>query len=154
MREVIRDLVSGKLPWPLYLFGPAGTGKTSVALCVCDHVDRSLFITVERLASEWVDCVCGRLDLGAGKIGPTQYRQMIVNRPLVCVDDIGVREKISDTHYEIVKLVLDLRETKPLIVTSNQPLEVIMKLYDDRIADRLSAGTVIELTGESRRRSS
>src|SRR5262249_18706175 len=29
--------VEGREPWPLYLWGPTGTGKTSAALALLDH---------------------------------------------------------------------------------------------------------------------
>lgn len=152
LREAIRGLVSGVRPWPLYLHGPTGTGKTCAALCLCDHCGGSWFMTTERLASEWVDVLCSRYDDGKRKVGAADYRKRITDRPLVVIDDCGAREKVSDTHYEVIKLVLDLREGKPLVVTSNHNLETIARLYDARIADRLTAGTVLELAGESRRR--
>src|SRR5436309_2297801 len=37
LRDAIRELVSGEAPWPLFLHGDVGAGKSCAALCVLDH---------------------------------------------------------------------------------------------------------------------
>lgn len=152
LRGRLREVLAGNKPWPLVLWGSTGTGKSCVALCLCDHCPGSWFVTSETLGTEWADVLCGRLKIGDGRIWPSNYRKRIGRVRLMVVDDAGSRDKVSDTAYEAFKMVLDLREGKPLIVTSNHSPAVLKDIYDARIADRLMAGTVIELTGKSRRR--
>src|SRR5262249_12878111 len=77
--------------------------------------------------------------------------ERIANAPLIVLDEIGSKERVSDHHYETVKGVLDKRHGRPLICISNLNLDEIKNVYDDRIASRLAAGTVFELLGEDRR---
>ena len=60
-------------------------------------------------------------------------------------DDLGARDRVSDHAYETLKKVLDSREGRPLIALSNARLSELARVYDDRIASRLSAGTLIAL---------
>ena len=69
---------------------------------------------------------------------------------LVCIDDLGLRGS-SDSVYEIVLNLIDCRKGKPTIITSNLNLDGIRQVYDERIASRLSAGALIEVTGPDRR---
>jgi chromosomal replication initiation ATPase DnaA len=47
--------------------------------------------------------------------------------------------------------LLNERKDKPTIITSNLSPENIAELHDERIASRLRAGTVIEVTADDRR---
>jgi hypothetical protein len=38
LRQSLRRLALGELPWPCFLHGPVGTGKTLAALCLLDHL--------------------------------------------------------------------------------------------------------------------
>jgi DNA replication protein DnaC len=70
---------------------------------------------------------------------------------LTVLDELGAREKVSDYCYETTKLAIDRREGKACVFISNIGLEQIEAVYDDRIASRLSAGTVVSLDGDDRR---
>ena len=67
--------------------------------------------------------------------------------------------RLGDDHYGLLKRLLDERSGLPLMVTSNlEPATAnaggqpeLVKMYDDRIADRLLCGTVFHLPGQSRR---
>lgn len=72
-------------------------------------------------------------------------------RNLIVLDELGCRGLVSDHHYEAVKRLLDERHGKPLIVIANTDLAGIERLYDDRVASRLSAGTVVSVAGKDRR---
>lgn len=69
----------------------------------------------------------------------------------VC-DEIGSRNTVSDAHYEILKKLIDLRESKPSVYISNLAPNRIAEVYDDRIASRLQGGTVIDMTNWPDRR--
>ncbi len=75
----------------------------------------------------------------------------IENAPLVILDEIGCREKVSDAHYEVIKELLDVRHFKPLVCISNLSFKEIGSVYDGRIVSRLGNGTVVEMVGSDRR---
>lgn len=158
LRAAIRELVSGSRPWPLFVHGPAGAGKTSAALALCDHVPG---LAVYWTASGWADAL---IQAGKGNLSerpaeggcsynvtPDRLRDRVSRAALVVLDELATRDRVSDWHYEAVKDLIDRRMGKPLMVCSNLSLESVDGIYDDRIADRLAGGTVVALTGASRR---
>ncbi|HET6576639.1 MAG TPA: hypothetical protein VFG68_23780 [Fimbriiglobus sp.] len=82
---------------------------------------------------------------------------------IIVLDDVrlpSAREQaLGEDHYGVFKRVLDERIGRPLVVTTNIcPWETasgemteLVRLFDDRIADRAVSGTVVELAGDSRR---
>lgn len=154
LRMTIRSLVSGESPWPLVLHGPAGTGKTCAMLCLLDYSGGE-YHTVSGLCQLMNRAMQGRVEWSNEGRGGTLWPEMIWARigksPLIVLDELGCRNNVSDAHYEVVKDMVDNRHRKPLAVLSNLPLATIGKLYDDRIVSRLSAGTVVELSGIDRR---
>lgn len=151
LRTLINRLIHGNEPWPLTMHGPAGTGKTCAALCILDY-SGGLYFTVPELLETLIECQQGRHADGVGdKIWPAKFWSYISAAPLVVLDEIGCREKVSDAHYEGVKRLLELRVGKPLVAISNLGMEEICRIYDERISSRLSAGTLIEMDGDDRR---
>ena len=140
LRLVFRRLVTGQAPWPLYLHGPVGTGKTMAALCLLDHVEESYYRTVSELADN-------RMAKGTDMDHVGTVR-------LAVLDEIGAREKVGDLVYEVVKEFADRREKwgRVAVYVSNLDVPAMARLFDDRVADRLTCGTLFELTGKSRRR--
>lgn len=142
--DVFRSLVEGIHPWPLYLYGPPGCGKTSAILALTDHVQHAVYMTAALLAERHLADITGR--------GPKlNWDSLGRSCQLFVLDELGVREKVSDTAYEVTQKALDLREGMPLIVCSNLDLQRLAKVYDARIADRCAAGVQFELKGDSRR---
>ncbi len=133
--EAIDGCVSGRQPWPLVLTGPAGIGKTAAGLCVLDLFGSRRMYTAWELAMVVRDARCG--DPGAER----QLWRDIANFGCVLLDDIGSRERVSDSQYDAVKLTLDTRHGAPLVVTSNLHIKQLLDVYDDRITSRLAAGT-------------
>ena len=137
----------GGRPWPLYLHGPAGGGKTSAALALLR--------------------ACGGLYLSAGwwdrcrvedKVGAADILGCLDRARLVVVDEIGLRAVATDWQLESLKLLLDGRAGLPLVVTGNVPPRAadgrpgVAEVYDGRIADRLLvAGSVCRVDVPSRR---
>lgn len=79
---------------------------------------------------------------------------------LVVIDDVrrpsAHEQTLGDDHYGLLKRLLDERVDRPIVVTSNidpqgSPSELV-SIFDDRIADRLLSGSVVELKGDSLRR--
>lgn len=156
LRESIAGCVRGLEPWPLLVTGAAGVGKTRAALLLCDCVRGSMFYTAASLCEELIDSQKGRLTIkgeqGPCTIHPEMFWGRISRATLVVVDDLGSRSEVSDFHYETIKRLLDTREQKPTMFTSNFELSRLTKLYDARVASRLTAGTVLLVEGEDQRR--
>lgn len=151
LRLAIRSAVRGESPWPLVLSGRAGVGKTCAALCLLDHAG-GLYFTAGGLADAAIQASKGTLRTpGGGSVGPAALWAEIGSTALVVLDELGARERVSDWHYEQVKRLLDDREGKPLIVVTNLKLAEVTQLYDDRVASRLSAGTVVGVDGPDQR---
>jgi DNA replication protein DnaC len=58
---------------------------------------------------------------------------------------------VSEAQYEVMQEFLSRRQGRPTVITGNLSIEQIAKVYDDRVASRLAAGTCIEITGEDMR---
>jgi DNA replication protein DnaC len=154
LREALRATSFAEMPWPLFIHGPAGTGKTCAALCLLDHAGGAYF-TVASLCQEVIDSQLGRLhwchEGRSGTLWPYMFWRKVRGEPLVVLDELGCRDNVSDHGYETIKQLLDERQGRPLIAISNHSLQTLEKIYDDRIASRLAAGTVVELQGADRR---
>lgn len=144
--EAFRGLASGVLPWPLFLTGEVATGKTRGALALLDHLSSGYYTTTFDL----IGLRMASFKHNAPEM-PWESLLAVKYRKLVVLDEVGVGRAVSETHFECVKKVLDMREDFPLVVISNESLASIATLYDDRTASRCGAGTTVELKGRDRR---
>jgi chromosomal replication initiation ATPase DnaA len=157
LNAVFGELCAGRSPWPLLLHGAAGRGKTCAALCLLDHA-RGWYRALPDLLDEVIAVQKGQavtkglVNEGGGQLVtvPAFWKE-VGSTPLFVLDELGCRDSVSDHHYQTVKRLLDVRECRPLVVISNLSPEAIERLYDDRVASRLAAGTVVELFGDDRR---
>ena len=151
LRQVIRDLVFGKLPWPLYLHGEAGSGKTCAVQCMVEQFG-GWYNTLPELSFDLRQAMLGKLQTSSG-FQRTEYEiwRDWETTNLVILDEIAAKN-LTPHQYETLKHAIDLRHEKPAGFISNQNLQGIDRLYDDRIASRLGEGTVCELTGDRRNR--
>lgn len=140
--DVLRRLATGKERWPLFLSGPSGSGKTATALALCDFAESATYTTAEDLAD--------RIMAGDGDAA----WELIAERDLAVLDEIGERQQVGDLAYRAVKKFADIRSTEAgsvaVYISNCQPSE-IQSLFDDRVASRLLCGTSFELTGDDRR---
>jgi DNA replication protein DnaC len=151
--------------WPIVIHGPTGVGKSYTSACIYQRWatpsggrKAAFWYRVEEFVRDIQKCRMSRDNLVMHRVnGQIVYRteaklwQFAADaNSLWCLDDFGTRG-LTDSAFDVVFELIDRRVGKPTIVTSNLDLQGITDLYDDRIADRLRAGTVIELTGESRR---
>ncbi|HWB00774.1 MAG TPA: hypothetical protein VG713_19915 [Pirellulales bacterium] len=140
-------LVSGRAPWPLYLHGPVGRGKTLAALCLCDVARSAAYFTAEGLCDTATEL----------KLRPDELRdfwETVAAKDLAVLDEIGLRGEPSDFAYTTLKRFLDARELcgqRRAIYISNLAPKNLAKLYDDRICSRLFCGSRFELHGSDRR---
>lgn len=141
---LFKTLAGGEGRWPLFLHGPAGVGKTSGALWLCDYA-LGLYFTAQELAESFIREM--KLDNG----DTAGYWKYLANSNLVVVDEIGAQAKVSDHHQSCIKGLLDRRENRPMIVLSNLPVSAIATIYGDTVASRLAGGTAFFLDGPDRR---
>jgi hypothetical protein len=149
--------LEGEKKWPLTLATSIGTGKTCLALALCDHVPGSVYLTHEELISwlalsergELFWTAVGRVE--AKRIWPPEMWERLRVAPLVVIDEVGMREKNNDYAYKSLYGLVDMRQGPPLILCTNLTIEQLEFQFDARITDRLHAGTVHEWSGPSRR---
>lgn len=147
---MFRGLVVGSDPWPLFLYGPPGTGKTCAVLALTDWVDGAVYETASNLGYRHQAQITGRGPAVPWDRWKGDDRAAGACR-LFVLDELGTRKLVTDTHYEVVHKLLDMREGHPTIVVSNLTADELSAVYDARIADRLLMGTQFELAGETRR---
>jgi DNA replication protein DnaC len=154
-REAVRACVRAATPWPLLIQGPVGTGKTCAALVLLDHTPGGLYYSTGELCDTLIRAQQGRLEWSHEGRGGTRWPEQVwsdlAKAPLVVLDELGARERVSDAHYDAVKRLLDERHGTPLLLLSNHDLGALALLYDDRIASRIGGGTVCRLDGPDRR---
>ena len=139
LRRLFVELAIGRKPWPLYLYGPIGHGKTRAVLAFCDRVAYSRYWTVDDV----MDGIVFR---------EPPWRSFRTD--LAILDELGLPRpgNAADFDYSAVKQFTDWRECRPVIYLSNHGPEEIERIYDERLQSRLTSGTVYELVDRDRRR--
>lgn len=148
LAAALRDCSEGRSPWPLFAHGPAGVGKTCAGLYLCDRVARGsvVFTDFAGMCGRMADAKNGRDTLTAEQL----WRRWAGNG-LCVLDEIGLRDTVSDHVYEVAQRAIDLRAGKPLLVLSNLDLNALARVFDDRVASRLASGTVVHVDGPDQR---
>ena len=159
VRGMVPDLIArcinkccaGESPWPLVMVGDAGSGKTCAALLLSDRAS-GFYSTARDFVERLRDAEFGRLYSESGyTISKQQLWRDWSTPALAILDELGTRSTVSDHHYDVVKTCLDSREGRPTVYIANLTIERIAEVYDDRVASRLSAGTVVKCRGDMRR---
>ncbi len=140
LQQALQGLLGGRLPWPAYVFGPAGVGKTCAALLVHDTVPEAFWADAELLAEHAYE--------------QASWPWRFASRAnLVIVDEVGCRSRSSEREYLGVKRMADQchRLGVPVLWVSNLTPEQLRQHFDDRVFSRLCCGTVIPVEGEDQR---
>ena len=169
LRRVLHDLVIGQLPWPFFLTGGPGRGKSAAVLCLADHVQGAVYFRFTRLlkAFEWsrldrgvilrrwqrrsTDACDDRLVLRHQFFNETDFFNFLIGAPLLVIDDIGTRGGYTEPQYDQFYDIVEERKHRPLILVSNLTLKVLGDVFDERILSRLAVGTRFTLAGHDRR---
>lgn len=162
--EIIRVLTNHRLTWdratfnprwPLYLWGKPGSGKTSVAgLIYQEATGRPMWINAGKGFRAVASASAEPQPLwGYGMIPLREVEHWLEleERSLVVLDDIALRDRVSEAQFEVMQEFLNRRQGKPTVITGNMSIEQIAKVYDDRVASRIAAGTLIEIDGDDKR---
>ena len=137
----------------LLLYGPVGTGKSFYAACIANAlIDREKPVSVLMTSlSRIINAVQATFD------DKQEYIDRIVSYPLLILDDVGT-ERTTEYALEQVYNIIDARYRtgKPLIVTTNTPIEKIKSpetLAQQRIYSRLlEMCQPVKVDGTDRRR--
>lgn len=169
LRLVIRGLAAGELPWPFFLTGDAGRGKSAAALCLADHVAGSAYYRFTRFlkAFDWSRTEGGvlvkkwrpastlenepRMNRDEVGMSEREFWAYLSASPLVVIDDLGTRGGYTEPQYDQFYDLVEDRKFKPLVVVSNHPLAKLSEVFDDRIVSRLAQGTQFTISGRDRR---
>ncbi|MBA4067160.1 MAG: hypothetical protein C0501_26335 [Isosphaera sp.] len=155
LRQVLLGLAEGRLKWPLYLWGPPGSGKSCAALSLVDYVKGAKFWHMSVF-----DSFVQRVKRGieerpypeTGKIPEDGWWRWFARLPLVALDDVGSQEVSSESQEDTLFLALERRDGGlPFIITSNRSPKDIETAYSQRIHSRMCSGTIHRLEGRDRR---
>lgn len=151
LRNVIRDVVNARRPWPLYLHGEVGSGKTCAALVMVDQFG-GWYIKLADMCDLLILANKDQLSHAGSSYKRTagDIWQDWGGSHLAVLDEVGTREHPSDFYREVFQKCIDLRENKPLVVVGNCDLDTLSRGIDDRSASRLSSGTLVEIKGDRR----
>jgi len=150
IRAAVRACADGKAPWPLFINGGVGTGKTYAAVMAWKYFGGwigtltdwcSLLTAAKREQLHWT---------GGARCWEQDLWEHWRNVELVVVDELGLRSP-TDAAYDTLAEMLNKRAARPAIWISNHDAAGLLNVYDDRIVSRLEAGTVVKLSGPDRR---
>jgi DNA replication protein DnaC len=135
---------------PMLLHGPTGSGKTRSALCLMDQVDcDDFFGTWQGLYAAWYASETEKIRWMGREFFRGSMLPFLAKQDLIVVDDIGIRENVTESQCEKLQAILDLnlyrKRPNRVILTSNHSSSDLEKIYGRRVSDRIMAGTVREL---------
>jgi len=151
-----------------------GTGKTTAAITIANEfmitrtIEASkqggrpivenpvLFYKASELQTLYNSRFAGTFDMKeAADKKYYKIKKLLMNVELLVMDDIGIRQKITDSFENELTEIIDARDNKMLasIFTSNLPLEKLADTMGDRIASRIAGMTEqIAFKGKDNRR--
>ncbi len=153
--ELLKYLLSDQFPkasdWPVVLYGPIGTGKTSLALTVGNSLIQSHPISIENpdlkpepLLFLTAADFCRRFSLACETDSINDLRRSFVQSECIIIDDI---QKLSEKHFEQIEFVhlmeLLIENQVPLFITcSDHPSKTELS---SSLISRMTAGLCLSV---------
>ena len=127
----------------LLLSGPAGTGKTHLAVAILDYIVRLkqrlikkeiIFTTVP----DMVEKVRKKMFINPKAPDKEVYKESLLECDLLVLDDLGA-ESMTDWTRDLVHQIIDFRYQgkTPTVITTNLTLGRIKELYGERVYSRI-----------------
>ena len=145
--KTVLQWLKADLPGMITLTGPAGTGKTRVIYAVVKLCKNARLWDIPSLVVATQH---------AAMMQPDAYNwaethpidALIKHEKQVLLDDFGAEKTTAFALQELYRLIYQ-RELwqKPTMISTNLSLGEIAEKLDDRIASRLSGGTVLQFSG-------
>ena len=153
LREAMNDVKNGLSPWPLVIIGEAGAGKTCAALLLMEWWGRNgCYTTLPRFCKRLAEAMHGRLYTSTGyQMQEDDVWDEWTRAAVAAMDEVGTRDRVSDHHFETLLEALNSREGHPTMFISNSGRTQLARVYDDRVASRLTGGTVVYVKGDQRK---
>ncbi len=149
LKAVLKGLYLGNAPWPLFLWGPVRKGKTCAILAMIDAIACGVIYKREEVfARELNAAMAGELthcDISDTKKTEQQFWKEWTGQKLAVMDELGVRNDVSEPRKAAIGLAVDKRIERPTIYISNHPIDGLGRRYGSRIIERLREGTVFHL---------
>ncbi|MDQ0976596.1 DNA replication protein DnaC [Neobacillus niacini] len=138
-----------------------GTGKTTTAVAILHEyllervkqqskggrvieTNPALFYKASELQTLYNSQFRGTFDMQEkASLRYYKVKNLLMNAEMLVLDDIGIRQKITDAFENELTEVIDSRDSKVLmtIYTSNLPIEKLADTVGDRIASRIEGMT-------------
>lgn len=161
VRPALRAALSAAVKagdYPILMHGPPGSGKSCASAAIyCQWTPVARWYRLEQFVRNIQTARrCGHVThqvqgQSVDRTEDTLWSFVENDSELWCLDDFGTRGA-SESAFDIIFELIDRRAKRPTIITSNLGLRELGQLFDQRITDRIRAGTVIEVTGSSRRK--
>lgn len=150
---ILSNMSMGCFPWPLFVHGGAGSGKTCAAMVMIDAFG-GWYTTIEEMTERINKANAGTLMTSSGyPWSTTEIHDSWGRANLVVIDELGERGEVTTAHYTTTKKLIDLRERngiKPALYISNRTVADIARIYGDPVASRIASGTVVRIDGDRR----
>lgn len=157
--QAVLQRIAAKPLWPVFFHGDQGRGKSVAAQilmrCYCGKAygtDFGTWASGEPYAPIYMTCSEAiKTFMDELFTGKSLFRKHWRNAPIAILDDLATRA-LTDPQLDALLQIINMREGKPLVATCNLSASDIQRnLKDARIPSRLSAGWVVEVTGNDRR---
>ena len=151
LRDALGACTAGVKGWPLFVFGPPGCGKTAAGLYLADRtIGSRRFVRFGDFVDEYREVKLGRFEFtgthGAYTPADADYWRWVTGWRLAVIDDVAAG-KVTDHGVDTLLQLLDARFARPTVLTSNLDPDEIAITFDARIASRIAAGTIVDLSG-------
>lgn len=138
----------------LIISGKVGTGKTFLAGCIANEIEKSgfstLFLTANELNSVFIKYHTAPID------EKSYYLRLLGDCDLLIIDDLGSEPVYKNVTTEYLLMVLCERASKnaPTVITTNLSQDQLFDRYNERVTSRINdkrRGVFLQIQGEDLR---